>query len=194
MATTHTGLAETLANNGADIVPVCQQQGCLKPMQFPDGLFWDAFRCRLKEVMERETWAIPCSLDIRTSFGILAVRSQNGCRSPMPTMSSQRQRVSLAKCKVIPSGTEHGAAFGAAPRTRLLHPLNRARKGRIIFAPSRPLKTGASKGVSIGRGCSMRQDFSAGRRKGPKSAAWDSFQEGKPDQLLFWATYLRAFL
>ncbi|QBF31471.1 TRAP transporter substrate-binding protein [Thalassococcus sp. S3] len=64
MATTHTQLAETLANNGAALKRL-QSQG-VKTMQFPDDV-WDAFGAASKEVMD-ENMGDEIFADIRKGF------------------------------------------------------------------------------------------------------------------------------
>ena len=89
MATTHTGLAETLANNGAALSRL-QQQG-VKTMQFPDDV-WDAFGAASKEVMD-ENMDDTLFADIRTSFESSLSASAEWLSKSDAYYVEQRQRV-----------------------------------------------------------------------------------------------------
>ncbi|UOA27015.1 TRAP transporter substrate-binding protein [Pseudosulfitobacter sp. DSM 107133] len=89
MATTHTGLAETLANNGAALARL-QQQG-VKTMQFPDDV-WDAFGAASKEVMD-ENMDDTLFADIRGSFEESLRSSAEWLQKSDAFYVEQRQRV-----------------------------------------------------------------------------------------------------
>ena len=89
MATTHTGLAETLANNGAALARL-QQQG-VKTMQFPDDV-WDAFGAASKEVMD-ENMDDTLFADIRGSFEASLKSSAEWLQKSDAFYVEQRQRV-----------------------------------------------------------------------------------------------------
>ena len=89
MATTHTGLAETLANNGAALARL-QQQG-VKTMQFPDDV-WDAFGAASKEVMD-ENMDDTLFADIRNSFETSLASSAEWLSKSDAYYVEQRQRV-----------------------------------------------------------------------------------------------------
>lgn len=89
MATTHTQLAETLANNGAALKRL-QAQG-VKTLQFSDDV-WDAFGAASKEVMD-ENMGDPLFAKIRASFEESMAASSSWINKSDGYYVAQRNRV-----------------------------------------------------------------------------------------------------
>jgi TRAP-type mannitol/chloroaromatic compound transport system substrate-binding protein len=92
MATTHTQLAETLANNGAALARL-QQQG-VKTMQFSDDV-WDAFGAASAKVMD-ENMGDELFAKTRASFEASLTASAEWLSKSDAFYVAQRERVRAA--------------------------------------------------------------------------------------------------